>query len=151
LGLLIVQYVAETAKPDTARLDGFHEAQLPSLKFQLSSPAPFYPALQEVLLADSLQESLEELGPNHPFGKAALGGKTPADAAKALIGGTKLGDPAVRKQLIDGGEEAVARSMDPLIVLGRALDPIGREQQKTLEREVASVASAARQKIGQAR
>jgi hypothetical protein len=151
LGLLIVQYVAEIAKPDTARLDGFHEAQLPSLKFQLSSPAPFYPALQETLLADSLQESLEELGPNHPFNKAALGGKTPAEAAAALIGGTKLGDPAVRKQLIDGGEDAVARSMDPLIVLGRALDPIVREQQKTLEREVTSVASAARQKIGQAR
>ena len=151
LGLLIVQYVAEVAKPDSARLDGFHEAQLPSLTFQLSSPAPFYPALQEVLLADSLQESLEELGPNHPFIKAALGGRTPKDAAAALIGGTKLADPAVRKQLIDGGQEAVARSMDPLIVLGRALDPIVREQQKALEREVTSVASAARQKIGQAR
>jgi hypothetical protein len=151
LGLLIVQYVAEVSKPDTARLDGFHEAQLPSLKFQLSSPAPFYPALQEALLADSLQESLEEVGPNHPFIKAALDGKTPKEAAAALIGGTKLADPAVRKQLIDGGEEAVARSMDPLIVLGRALDPVVREQQKALEREVTSVASAARQKIGQAR
>jgi len=151
LGLLIVQYVSEVAKPDTARIDGFHEAQLPSLKFQLSSPAPFYPAFQEALLADSLQESLEELGPNHPFIKAALGGKTPADAAAALIGGTKLGDAAVRKQLIEGGEEAVARSTDPLIVLGRALDPVVREQQKALEREVTSAASAARQKIGQAR
>jgi hypothetical protein len=151
LGLVIVQYVAETTKPDTARLDGFHDAQLPSLKFQLSSPAPFYPAMQELLLADSLQESLEELGPGHPFIKAALGGKTPKEAAAAIIGGTKLGDPAVRKQLIDGGQDAVARSMDPLIVLGRAIDPIVREQQKTLEREVTSVASAARQKIGQAR
>jgi len=151
LGLVIVQYVAETSKPDTARLDGFHEAQLPSLRFQLSSPAPFYPAMQELLLADSLQESLDELGPNHPWIKAALSGKSPKDAAAALIGGTKLADPAVRKQLIDGGQDAVARSMDPLIVLGRALDPIVREQQKTLEREVTSVASAARQKIGQAR
>jgi hypothetical protein len=107
--------------------------------------------MQELLLADSLQESLEELGPGHPFIKAALGGKTPKEAAAAIIGGTKLGDPAVRKQLIEGGQDAVARSMDPLIVLGRAIDPIVREQQKTLEREVTSVASAARQKIGQAR
>jgi len=151
LGLLIVQYVAEITKPDTARLDGFHEAQLPSLKFQLSSPAPYYLPLEEVLLSDSLQESLEELGPSHPFVKAALAGRAPKDAVAALIGGTKLSDPAVRKQLIEGGQEAVTRSTDPLIVLGRALDPIVREQQKTLERDVTSVASAARQKIGQAR
>ncbi len=151
LGLLILQYVAEITKPDTARLDGFHEAQLPSLKFQLSSPAPYYLPLEEVLLSDSLQESLEELGPSHPFVKAALAGRAPKDAVAALIGGTKLSDPAVRKQLIEGGQEAVTRSTDPLIVLGRALDPIVREQQKTLERDVTSVASAARQKIGQAR
>jgi hypothetical protein len=151
LGLIIVQYVAENAKPDTARLDGFHEAQLPSLKFQLSSPAPYYLPLEETLLADSLQESLEELGPNHPFIKAALAGKTSKEAAAALIAGTKLTDPAVRKQLIEGGQDAVARSTDPLIVLGRALDPLARDAQKTLERDVTSVSSAARQKIGQAR
>jgi hypothetical protein len=151
LGLLIVQYASEVAKPDADRLDGFHDAQLPSLKFQLSSPAPFYPALEETLLADSLQESLEELGPNHPFVRAALAGRTSQEAAAALISGTKLGDAAVRKQLVEGGQDAVNRSTDPLIVLGRALDPIARTQQKSLEREVTSVGTAARQKIGQAR
>jgi len=151
LGLLIVQYASEVAKPDADRLDGFHDAQLPSLKFQLSSPAPFYPALEETLIADSLQESLEELGPNHPFVRAALAGRTSQEAAAALISGTKLGDAAVRKQLVEGGQDAVNRSTDPLIVLGRALDPIARTQQKSLEREVTSVGTAARQKIGQAR
>src|SRR5215475_15369341 len=151
LGLVIVQYVAEIAKPDGARLDGFHDAQLPSLTFQLSSPAPYYLPLEETLLADSLQESLEELGPNDPFIRATLAGRTPSDAAAALISGTKLTDPTVRKQLIDGGQEAVAHSTDPLIVLGRALDPIARAQQKTLEHDVTSISSAARQKIGQAR
>ena len=151
LGLLMVQYVAEIAKPDGARLDGFHDAQLPSLTFQLSSPAPYYLPLEETLLADSLQESLEELGPNDPFIRATLAGRTPGEAAAALISGTKLTDPAVRKQLIDGGQEAVAHSTDPLIVLGRALDPIARAQQKALEHDVTSISSAARQKIGQAR
>ena len=151
LGLLMVQYVAEIAKPDGARLDGFHDAQLPSLTFQLSSPAPYYLPLEETLLADSLQESLEELGPNDPFIRATLAGRTPSEAAAALISGTKLTDPGVRKQLIDGGQEAVAHSTDPLIVLGRALDPIARAQQKALEHDVTSISSAARQKIGQAR
>jgi hypothetical protein len=151
LGLLIVQYVAEVRKPDGQRLDGFHDAQLPSLQLQLFSPAPIYPALEEALFADALQESLEELGPNDPFVKTAVAGKSPKDVAAAAIGGTKLGDPAVRKQLAEGGEAAVAQSTDPLIVLGRTVDPLARQTTKTLEREVVSVETPARQKIGQAR
>src|SRR5262245_45548657 len=151
LGLLIVQYVQEVKKPDGVRLDGFHEAQLSSLQFQLASPQPFYLPYEETLLADSLQESLEELGPAHPFIKAALGGKSSGDAAAALLRGTTLADPAVRKQFIDGGEAAVAASTDPLIVLGRALDPLARDTQKTMERDVESIEAAAAEKIGQAR
>ena len=88
------------------RLNGYHDAQLQSTMFALLSPAPVYPALEEALLADALQESLEELGPDNPFVKTVLAGRSPKDAAAALIGGTKLADPAVRKQLIDGGEAA---------------------------------------------
>lgn len=150
-GLLIVQYVAELRKPDGQRLDGFHDAQLSSLLFSLLSPAPVYPALEEALLADALQESLEELGPNDPFVRAVLSGRSPKDAAAALIAGTKLADPAVRKQLIDGGEAAVRASTDPLIVVGRAIDALMRANTAALEREVTSVATPAREKIGQAR
>ena len=151
LGLLFVQYAAEIAKADGARLDGFHDAQLPTLKFQLSSPAPYYSALEEALLADALQESLEALGPSDPFIKATLGGKAPKDAAAALIGGTKLGDQALRKALLEGGSQAINTSTDPLIMLGRAIDPLARAAQKILDRDVTSASSAAREKIGQAR
>jgi hypothetical protein len=151
LGLLLVQYAAELTRPDAERLDGFHEAQLPTLQFQLSSPAPVYPAIEEVLLADALQESLEELGPADPFVKTALAGRSPNEAAAMLVGGTKLGDPAVRKALMEGGQAAIARSTDPLVVLGRALDPLARAAQKALDRDVVSVSSAAREKIGRAR
>ena len=151
LGLLIVQYVEEVRKPDAERLDGFHDAQLPSLQFELFSPAPVYPDLEEVLLADALQESLGVLGTNDPFIQATLAGRSPQDAAAALIRRTRLGDPAVRKQLVDGGEAAVAGSTDPLIVLGRALNPIARETHKTMERDVTSVEAAAREKVGRAR
>ena len=97
------------------------------------------------------QESLEELGPDNPFVKTTLAGRSSKDAAAALVGGTKLVDPAVRKQLIDGGETAIAQSTDPLIVLGRELEPLMRQATDTVEKEVTSVESAARQKIGQAR
>jgi len=151
LGLVFVQYAQEIGKPDGERLDGFHDAQLPTLKFQLLSPAPFYRPLEQALLTDSLQESLEELGPNDPFVKAALGGKTSSDAAATLIAGTTLDELAARKALLDGGPAAINASTDPLIVLGRAIDPIARGVRKTLDRDVTSVVSAAREKVGLAR
>jgi hypothetical protein len=151
IGLAIVRYVTEIKKPDGERLNGYHDAQLPSLQFSLLSPAPIYPALEEALFADSMQESLEELGPDNLFVKAVLGGRSPKEAAAAIIGGTKLADPAVRKQLIDGGEAAIKQSTDPLIVVSRAIDPILRDITKRIENEVTSVESGARQKIGQAR
>ncbi len=60
----------------------------------------------------------------------ALNGKTPAEAAKAYIDGSKLDDPAVRKQLYEGGVTAVDASTDPLIVLMREIDPRARELRK---------------------
>ena len=69
--LTVVQYVTEVKKPDGKRLNGYHDSELESLRFRLFSPAPVYPRLEEALLADSLQESLEELGPDDPFVRAA--------------------------------------------------------------------------------
>jgi Peptidase S46 len=149
--LTIVRYVVEVKKPDGERLEEFHEAGLESLRFALFSPAPVYPGLEEVLLANSLRESLEKLGPEDPFVKAALGGKTPEAVARELIAGTRLGDPAFRKSLIEGGEAAVAASTDPLIVFARRLDPIRREMRKWYEDNIQSVEVASGEKIGKAR
>jgi hypothetical protein len=151
LGLSIVQYVSEVQKPDAERLPGFHAAQIESTKRALLSPAPVDLSLQRALLADALRESLEKLGPAHPFVKAALDGRSPEDAAAFLIDGTKLADPAVRQQLLDGGEAASAASTDPLIVLGRKLAPMARALRETMERDVTGVEEAAHEKIGQAR
>jgi len=149
--LSLVRYVAEVAKPDAERLAEFHEAGLESLRFRLLSPAPFYPGLEEVLLADGLAQMVEQLGPDDAFVKAALAGKPPAEVAKALVAGTRLADPAVRKALLDGGAKAVAASTDPLIVLMRSLDPMLREQRTWYEDTVEAVESAAGEKIGKAR
>ena len=67
LASTLVRYIEEKPKPDSERLAGYHDSQLPALELQLFSPAPVYPALDEVLLADALQESLEQLGPSDPF------------------------------------------------------------------------------------
>jgi len=151
LALTLVQYVSEVKKPDGERLDGFHEAELESLKFRMFSPAPVYPAFEQALIEDSLKQALEELGPGDEYVKTVLGTKSPAELARELVTGTKLGDPAVRKQLVEGGEAAVAASTDPLIVMARKIDPISRRMKKWNEENVQSVLTPAGEKIGQAR
>jgi hypothetical protein len=147
----IVQYVAEVKKPDGERLPGYHDAQLDSLKYRMFSPAPIYPAMEIARIAGALELDLAELGPDDPFVKTVLKGRTPKEAATALVNGTKLADPALRKKLVDGGEAAVAASDDPMIVLARDLDPMRRELIKWVEDNVTSVAQRAGEQLGKAR
>ncbi|HEV2351368.1 MAG TPA: S46 family peptidase [Terriglobia bacterium] len=149
--LTIVQYVIEVKKPDGVRLDGFHDSELDSLKFRLFSPAPVYPGMEKALLANTLSSALQELGPNDPFVKAAVGGDSPQAAAEKLVDGTKLGDAAFRKSLVEGGEAAVAASTDPMIVMARNIDPSVREIRKWIKDNVESVETSAGEKIGKAR
>jgi len=146
----VVQYVAEVSKPDADRLAGYHEAQLESLKFRLVSPAPFYPEMDAVLLADAWTQ-IQERSPDDPYLKAALGGRKPEEVAHEVTSQTKLADPAFRKSLIEGGEKAVAASSDPLIALARRIDPVMRERTKWTEKEIESVESRAGEQIGKAR
>jgi hypothetical protein len=151
MAVRIVQYSAEIKKPDSERMEGFHDAQLETFKFSLLSKAPIYPALEEYRLADGFREAQDELGPNDPFVKMFLNGRAPEDVAKEMISGTKLADVEVRKALLEGGEKAVRESNDPLIVAALKLDPMTREMTKTMENEVTNVESVAGEKIGRAR
>lgn len=151
LATTIVQYVVEVKKPDGQRLDGYHEAQLDSLKLQMFSPAPVYPEMEIARMTGALETDIRGAGANDTFVKTVLGGRTPAQAAAELVNGTKLADPAVRKQLVDGGEGAVAASTDPMIVLARKLDPMRRELIKWMEDNVQSVEQRAGEQLGKAR
>ena len=151
LATQIVQYVAEVKKPDGERLPGYHDAQLDSLKFRMFSPAPVYPQMEIARITGALQLDVEEAGKDDPFVKIVLNGKSPAEAAAALVNGTKLADPAVRKQLVEGGEAAVQASTDPMIVLARNLDPMRRELIKWLQDNVESVEQRAGEQLAKAR
>ena len=147
----IVQYVAEIKKPDGERLAGYHESQLESLKLGLFSPAPIYPDMEIARLTGALELDLSEVGPNDPWVKMVMSGKSPREVATELVNGTKLTDPEVRKKLVDGGESAVATSTDSMIVLARKLDPVRRELTKWLEDNVQSVEQRAGEQLGKAR
>ena len=147
----LLRYIVEKQKPDAERLNGYHDAQLQGLELRLFSAAPVYPALDEALLADALQQSFEELGPTDPFNQAVLKNRTAAAAAKEAIGGTKLADPSERQALAASGVAGLAASTDPLVVLTRTADTFARKNQQTADDRVTSVETAAGEKIGRAR
>ncbi len=147
----IVRYVAEVEKPNDKRYEEFRDSNLDSLRFQLFSPAPIYPDLEEHMLALDLKESLSELGSDHPYIKAALGGKDPLSVAHALVSSTGLGDPELRRKLVAGGRKAVAVSTDPLIVWARGLDPLYRELRTWREDEIESVEALEGNRLAKAR
>jgi hypothetical protein len=146
-----VQYVAEVKKPNEKRYEEFVDANLDSLRNELLSPAPVYDDLEVVTLTDQLQLALEKLGPDHPFVKAALEGKTPPEAARAAVQGTRLQDVSVRKALLEGGPAAVLASTDSMIVLARRLDPLVRDTRRFLEDEVEAPTTRAMEKVARAR
>jgi hypothetical protein len=71
-----------------------------------------------------------ELGAGHPFTQLLTGGKAPETAAKELLAGTRLADPALRKALVEGEPKAILDSPDPGLVLARRLAPRLEELQK---------------------
>jgi hypothetical protein len=151
MAMRVVQYVTEVRKPDGERLPGYHDAQLESLRFSLFSPAPIYTDMDVARMIGALELDVQEMGANDPFLKIVLNGKAPGQVATELVNGTKLADPAVRKQLIEGGEAAVNASTDPMIVLARKLDPLRREQIKWFEDNVQSVEERAGEQLGKSR
>ena len=134
----LVRAAAERAKPNGERLREFRDSALPSLEQGLFSTAPIYKSLDKALLTDSLAEALEKM-PDSGILKHVLNGKSPAEVAASLIDSSKLDDVAVRKQLYNGGQAAIAASKDPLIVLMREIDPEARAARKRFDDEVDAV------------
>jgi hypothetical protein len=151
IALQIVQYVAEIKKPDGDRLDQFHDAGLDSLRYRLLSPAPIYLSTEKLYMVDALKLGQEKLGKNDAYVQAILQGGEVNATVNALVDGTKLTDPAVRKALLDGGEAAVAASTDPMIVAARRVDPIVRETNRRIRDTIFSVLTPAGEKLGKAR
>ena len=135
----IVRYVVEKEKPNEKRLAEYRESNRKSLEFSLYSPAPIYPELEKVTIADSFKMMAEELGAEDPFVKKVLAGKTPEERAREIVEGTKLKDVAFRKTLVEGGARAVEGSEDPMIALARQTDAELREIRKWREDNVESV------------
>jgi Peptidase S46 len=148
---LIVQYVVETRKPNGERLPPFRDSALASLENELYSTAPIHKDLEEVKLTERLRQSEETLGRDHPFVRAVLGARTPAEVAREAVGGTRLDDAEARRALVKGGPAAVEKSSDTMIALARKIDPFDRAITRFQEDEIEPVLTRAGEKLALAR
>jgi hypothetical protein len=122
----IVRIASESGKPDSARLAAYRGAAINNMTAALSQNVPIDTAFERLALAAQFRAAQSELGPNDPFVRLVLAGRTPEAAAAALVRGTRVGDPAFRASLLQGGAGAVAASTDPMIALARDIDPLNR-------------------------
>jgi len=148
---MLVRGIEERDKPNAERLPELSDARRPEYEQALFSTAPVYPEFEKVKLGFSLTKMRERLGADDAFVRRVLGRQSPDQLAAALVAGTKLGDPEVRRALWKGGKEALAKSNDPFIRLAMDIDADARAIRKRYEQEVESVISRNSQLIAQAR
>lgn len=146
----LVRAAAERAKPNAQRLREFQDAALPQVQARLAAPVPVYPDLERVTLTHNLTKMREWLGADDPYVRALLGNDSPQAVADRIVSGSKLGDPAVRKALYDGGPAAIAASTDPAVVLMRNVDDAARAIRKQYEDEVQAPLRVNDEKVAQA-
>lgn len=142
LARTIVRLVEEDARPNAERLREYGDAGRASLMQALYSPAPIYPEYEQACLTSSLAFWRGVMGESDPTVARVLAGRTPEDAARDLVRGSKLADVSVRKALVQGGRDAIRASDDPMIRLALDIDPEARAVRKIGEDQVAGVLSA---------
>jgi hypothetical protein len=147
----LVALPQQLKKPNGERMASFQDATLAATKRRLLSPAPVYADMAEAEMSDALRYAAEHLPKGDPWLKAVLDGRSPEEAAKFHHASSRMADPEYRRELLEGGEAAVAASDDPLIVLARRLYPIQEELRLWTERSVTATLTPASEAIGKAR
>jgi hypothetical protein len=144
---LLLRGADERAKPNTERLHEFTDTNLPRIEQQLYAHVPIYAEVETLTLSFSLQRMREWLGPDYPLVRRLLAKESPEVLATRVVAETKLDDPAVRKELWQGGRSAVDASRDPMIELARSIDGDARAIRKRIENEVEAPETAASTRI----
>ncbi len=145
----IVRVAEQGALPDAERLSQYRGEGVARVRAQLLREFPVDLEADRLTLAAQLEAASKELPAGDPYLAAVRGGRTPEDAARALVQGTKVGDLATRRALIEGGAGAVAASNDPMIVAARTIAPLSTPYVKRAEALNAALAGKA-ELLGQA-
>ena len=146
----LVRGARERAKPEADRLPAFAPSRLASLQRQVLDNYPVHRGIEQVKLEFWLLKLREYLTVDDPAARQILGNESPERLA-ARLSSSNLTDPALRKQLWEGGVPAIEASTDPMIVFLRRIDELGVAQQKAWSAEVVAPIEQAQARIGEAR
>jgi hypothetical protein len=116
------------------------------LEKQVLDAKPVEPSLEQQTLEFWLSKVREYLTADSDYTKLLLGRDSP-EGLSAALAKSKLGDPAVRKALWDGGAAAIKASNDPMIRFMLKVDPEGRKLRSQWDNRVTGPISAASEKI----
>lgn len=147
----LVRGAEERAKPSAERLPEFGQSRLPQIEQRLFAERPTYPALDEVQIGWWLSKTREILTVDDPRVRRLLGNESPEAMARRLAAGTRLGDPAVRRRLWEGGLDAIRASDDPLIRFLLAIQPVTRATRTEYETIVEAPTERAGEALSRAR
>jgi hypothetical protein len=147
----LVRGAAERAKPDNKRLREFSDASLPAVQAELVAEYPLYPEFERMKLAWSLSKLREKLGVDNPVVMHILGKESPESLAEKIVTQSKLGDASVRKQLWEGGEDAIINSDDPAIAMAKIIDGYARKLRTTYDQDIEPIQKAAVNQLAKAR
>ena len=126
---VLVRLPAESAKPDSLRQPLFRDANRANLERTLTTTT--VDTLLEIrLLGAYLAAMASELPTTDPVVRAALGGRTGEEAARAMVRGSVILTGEQRRVLLQGGAAAVQASADPFVQLARVIDPLERDVQR---------------------
>jgi len=147
----LVRAAQERAKPSAERLPGYADSQLPLLEKQVLDPTPVEAPLEQAALEFWLSKAREYLTADDPNTQLLLGRESPEALSARLAKGSRLGDPAVRKALWEGGLQAVTASTDPMIQYVLRIDPQARALRAAYDEQVTGPTARAAEKIARAR
>ncbi|NEX91440.1 S46 family peptidase [Caulobacter sp. 17J65-9] len=147
----LVRAAQERAKPSADRLPEYADSRLPLLEKQLLDAKPSYPELEALQLGFWLSKTREFLTADDPRVRRLLGKESPEALAQRAAQGTKVGDPAFRKALWDGGLAAVQASDDPMIRLALAMQDDARTARSQWEERVQGPTDRAAEQLARAR
>jgi hypothetical protein len=147
----LVRAAQERGKPAAERLPEYSDSRLPLLEKQVLDPTPARPALDELQLSWWLSKTREVLTADDPRVRRLLGAESPEALAARLARKSRLGDPAYRKQLWEGGIDAILASDDPMIRFVLALQPDSRAVRAQWEGEVQAPTERATEALAKAR
>jgi hypothetical protein len=149
-GRNLVRAAQERAKSNGERLPEYTDSRLPLLEKRVLDAEPIYPDVEQLTLEFWLSKLRENLTADAAGTKTFLGKDSP-ETLSARLATSKLADPAVRKQLWDGGLAAIDASTDPMIRYVLATDAASRAIRKEYETRVTGPSDRAAEKIAKAR